>query len=173
MTGRLILRLGKIEGELDKPQNLNEATQFVRSAAVMNAPVRASGDGGTLRGSIQARTYRDEDGTFVGEVYTRCKYAGYVEFGTGPEGAANHAGISPEVTPVYTPSPWWIHESQLDVGVVEMYHWRYIDTPEGRFYICYGQAAQPFMYPALKDNEQDVLKILKVGYEEAFRRAIR
>ena len=170
-AGRLVWKLGKIEGELGKPQNLNDAVQFVRSAAVLLAPVGPSG--GNLRSSIQARTYQEDDDTFVGEVYTRCQYAAYVEFGTGPKGAANHAGTSPEVNPSYTPYPWWIHESQLDVGVAEMYHWHHIDTPDGRFYICYGQAAQPFLYPALKDNEQTVLDILKGGYQEAIRRAVR
>ena len=165
--GKLVIQLGKIIDELGKPQNIDEAAQFVRSAAVMLAPV----NGGNLRNSIQAETY-EEDGMFVGEVYTRCQYAHYVELGTGPKGAANHAGISPEVHPSYTPNPWWIHESQLDVGVAEMYHWHYIDTPDGRFYICYGQAAQPFLYPALKDNEQTVRDILKGGYEEAIRRSI-
>lgn len=168
---KLIMKLGKIEGEFDNPQNLDDAVQFVRSAAVMLAPVGPSG--GNLRNSIQTRVYQKDDGTHVGEVYTRCQYAMYVEFGTGPKGAADHAGTSPDAHPSYTPNPWWIHESQLDVGVAEMYHWHHIDTPEGRFYICYGQAAQPFMYPALKDNEQTVLDILKGGYEEAIRRVVR
>ena len=172
-AGKLAVTLTNLQGELGKPQFLDEAVQFVRSAAVLLAPVRASGDGGTLRSSIQTRTYKEDDGTYVGEVYTRCQYATYVEFGTGPKGASNHNGISPEVSPSYTLSPWWIHESQLDIGVAEMYHWHYIDTPDGRFYICYGQAAQPFMYPALKDNEKTVLDILKGGYEEAIRRAVK
>ena len=170
-AGKLLIQLGKIQGALGDPMYINEAGQFVRSAAVLNAPVGPSG--GDLRVSIQMRSYQEDDGTFVAEVYTNKQYAHYVEFGTGPKGAANHAGISPEVNPSYTPNPWWIHESQLDIGVAQMYHWHYIDTPDGRFYICYGQAAQPFMYPALKDNEQTVLDILKGGYEEAIRRAAR
>ena len=171
-AGKLVLQLGKIEGALSSdPKYINEAGNFVRNAAVMLAPVGPSG--GDLRNSIQMRSYQEEDGTYVAEVFTRKAYAHYVELGTGPKGAANHAGISPEVHPSYTPNPWWIHESQLDIGVAEMYHWHYIDTPDGRFYICYGQAAQPFMYPALKDNEQTVLDILKGGYEEAIRRAVK
>lgn len=166
--GKLSIQLGKIIGELGQPQNIADAGNFVRSAAVLLAPVGPSG--GNLRSSIQMMTYQEDD-MYVAEVYTNAQYAHYVELGTGPKGLADHAGISPEVHPSYTPNPWWIHESQLDVGVAEMYHWHYIDTPDGRFYICYGQAAQPFMYPALKDNEQTVLDILKVGYQEAIRRA--
>ena len=167
--GKLVAQIGKIVGALGDPNNIADAGNFVRDAAVMLAPVQ----GGTLRTRIQMMTYEEDDGTHVAEVFTNMKYAHYVEFGTGPKGAANHVGISPEVNPVYTPWPWWIHESQLDIGVAEMYHWHYIDTPSGRFYICYGQAAQPFMYPALKDNEQIVLDILKDGYNEAMRRASR
>lgn len=170
-VGSLTAKLGKIEGACSDPKFLNEATNYVRSAAVMLAPVGPSG--GDLRNSIQMRTRQEDENTIVGEVYTRKKYAWYVELGTGPKGAADHAGISPEISPSYTPNPWWIHESQLDIGVAEIYHWHYIDTPDGRFYICYGQAAQPFMYPALKDNEQTVLDILKGGYQEAIRRAVR
>ena len=46
----------------------------------------------------------------TGICYTDKKYGPYVEFGTGPKGQENHEGISPDTTPVYTQSPWWIHE---------------------------------------------------------------
>lgn len=172
-AGKLVIQLGKIQSALKDPSYINDAGQFVRSAAVMLAPVGLGPSSGDLRSSIQMRSYQEDTGAYVAEVYTRKEYAHYVELGTGPKGAANHAGISPEVSPSYTPSPWWIHESQLDIGVAQMYHWNYIDTPDGRFYICYGQAAQPFMYPALKDNEQTVLDILRGGYQEAIRGAVR
>ena len=98
-----------------------------------------------------------EEGT-IGAVYTNKKYGPYVELGTGPRGEADHAGISPLVTPAYSQSPWWIHESQIDAKIAEKYHWFYIDTPEGRFYQCSGQPAQPFLYPALKNNEERVTR---------------
>lgn len=168
MSG-LDIQLGKIIGALGEPQNVAQAGEFVRSAAVMNAPV---GESGHLRDNIFCETYKEDD-AYVAEVYTRVQYAHYVELGTGKRGAMNHSGISPEVSPSYTMEPWWIHESQLDIGIAEKYHWPYIDTPDGRFYRCEGQPAQPFMYPALKDNEETVLDILKDGYDEAMRRAIR
>ena len=85
------------------------------------------------------------DDRVIGTVYTNKAYAMYVEMGTGPKGAANHAGISPVASPAYTMSPWWIHESQVDKEAAEEYHWFYLDTPDGRFYQCTGQSAQPFM----------------------------
>ena len=69
-------------------------------------------------------------------------------------------GISTEVTPVYTQQPWWIHESQIDRRVAEKYRWPYMDTPDGRFYRCSGNPAYPFLYPAMKDNEEQILKML-------------
>lgn len=117
-------------------------------------------DNGELRQSIKTRVEVEEDRT-VGIVYTNKSYAPYVEFGTGPKGEANHVGISPEVTPVYSQSLWWIHESQIDADVAEKYHWFYIETPDGRFYQCSGQAAQPFMYPALKNNEDRAVRNIR------------
>ena len=69
--------------------------------------------------------------------------------------------------------PWWIHESDLDVGVAEMYHWPYIDTPDGRFYKCSGQPARPFMYPALKDNEDEVIRIMNSDIEKVLKKVTK
>lgn len=121
------------------------------------AKTRCLKNTGELRQSIKTLTETLDD-RIIGTIYTNKKYAPYVEFGTGPKGEADHAGISPEVTPVYSQSPWWIHESQVDQAAAEIYHWFSIDTKEGRFYQVTGQPAQPFMYPALKDNEDRVTR---------------
>ena len=89
-----------------------------------------------------------------------------MEFGTGPKGQANHEGISPDAAVSYSQSPWWIHESQVGRETAERYGWSYIDTPDGRFYHCFGQAAHPYMYPALKNNEQEIERI----FEEAVKK---
>ena len=68
---------------------------------------------GELRQSIRTST-EQQDESVIGAIYTNKKYAPYIEFGTGPKGEKNHEGISPLVTPVYSQSPWWIHESQID-----------------------------------------------------------
>lgn len=103
----------------------------VRDAAVNMCPV----DTGELRQSIHELT-EVTDSVITSTVYTNKEYAPYVEFGTGPKGAETHAGISPEVNPVYRSSGW-----------------TYMDK-DGEFVHTNGQAAQPYMYPALKDNEQ-------------------
>ena len=119
-----------------------------------------------LRDSIYTSVENGE--SIRGTCYTNKSYAAYVEFGTGPKGQANHEGISPDVTVSYSQSPWWIHESQVGRETAERYGWPCIDTPDGRFYRCSGQAAQPYMYPALKNNEQETERI----FEEAVKKKI-
>lgn len=108
----------------------------------------------------------------TGICYTDKKYGPYVEFGTGPKGQENHEGISPDTTPVYTQSPWWIHEgsgpNEVDRATAEKYGWFYIDTPEGRFYQCTGQPAQPFLYPALKNNEKQIEQVIREELRKQF-----
>ena len=127
--------------------------KYVQAAAKLLCPVSQ----GELRNSIRSSVQRVDD-QVVGTVYTNKVYAAYVEFGTGPKGEADHAGISPAISPSYSQSPWWIHESQIDKETAERYHWFYLDTPDGRFYQCTGQPAQPFIYPALKDNEERIVR---------------
>lgn len=140
----------------------------VQSAARLMCPVHD----GELRRSIQMKT-ENIGGCVVGTVYTNKKYAPYVEFGTGPKGEADHSGISPSVSVAYTQEPWWIHEDDVDAKMAEEYHWFHIDTPEGRFYRCSGQAAQPFMYPALKDNEERITKNMENALKREFRKVCK
>lgn len=125
------------------------AVQMVKAEARLLCPV---GDG-ELRRSISSKVETEGD-KVIGAAYTNKAHGPFVEFGTGPKGEANHSGISPLVSPSYSQEPWWIHESQIDAETAEQYGWFYIDTKDGRFYRCSGQAAQPFLYPALKNNEE-------------------
>lgn len=70
-------------------QAVSTGIQIVRSAAVMNCHV----DMGELRQSIYAEV-SEQDGKVIGTCWTDKEYAPYVEFGTGPKGQENHAGIS-------------------------------------------------------------------------------
>lgn len=147
-------RLRKMS-KMNLKKGVGEAISFVQAAAKLNCPV----DDGELRQSIY--TSVEESGTTVtGTCFTLKKHGPFVEFGTGPKGQADHEGISPDVAVAYTQSPWWIHESQIDRSTAEKYHFLAIETKDGTFYRCAGQAAQPFMYPALKDNEDEIVNIV-------------
>lgn len=124
----------------------NAAIKVVQADAKRLAP----GNNGELRNSIKTRVKMDGD-KVIGEVYTNLHYAPYVEFGTGPKGQSSHSGISPEVSVSYRSSPWYVHEDQINVGP---YHFQKI----GEFYKMYGQPAQPYLYPALRDNQERVSK---------------
>lgn len=124
----------------------NAAKKVVQADAKRLAP----GNNGELRNSIKTRVKMDGD-KVIGEVYTNLHYAPYVEFGTGPKGQASHSSISPEVSVSYRSSPWYVHEDQINV---EPYHFQKI----GEFYKMYGQPAQPYLYPALRDNQERVSK---------------
>ena len=132
---------------------VSASCKMVMKEAKNLCPTFQGGGGGELQQSIRKHVEKQDD-MVIGSVYTNKSYAPYVEFGTGPKGEENHAGISPVLTPAYVQSPWWIHESQLDEGVAEAYHWFCLETEDGKFYQSTGQAAQPFMYPALKNNEE-------------------
>lgn len=152
--------LQKLEklSQMDIYDATEEAIQFVRSQAISNAPV----DSGELQQSIYAETEKTEYGA-RGECFSNKKYAPYVELGTGPAGQKSHSGTSPNVSVAYTQRPWWIHEgpgeNEVDRATAEKYRWFYIDTPQGRFYQCSGQPAQPFMYPALANHTDEIEEI--------------
>lgn len=154
--------------DLDLRKAVEQATYLVKTAAEGNVHI----DTGELRQSIYTEV-EDNGDTATGVCWTDKAYAPYLEFGTGPKGQENHAGTSPEITPAYTRSPWWIHESQVDKRVAEKYHWFYIDTPDGRFYQCTGQPAYPFMYPALKDNQDQILEGMKAEFSAAIKESIK
>lgn len=135
----LVKKLDSISTEMKKRiihKAVNKGIHTVRSEAVLMCPV----DTGELRGSIMTMTEDDADGNVTGTVYTNKEYAPYVEFGTGPKGQADHAGVSPDVPVQYSQKGW---SYKNDDG-----EWQYTN----------GQPAQPFLYPALKNNEQRVKK---------------
>lgn len=166
----LARKLEALEGVADQHMERLVRNQVVYVQAEAKSSIQS--DSGQLKGSIHAMVDR-EGGMIVGTVYTNESYAAYVEMGTGPKGEANHSGISPAVNPAYTQSPWWIHESQIDKGLAERYHWFYIETDDGRFYRCTGQPAQPYMYPALKNNEDKVARNMENALKRELRKVCR
>lgn len=96
------------------------------------------GKTGELKGSIQHKV-EGIGNDLNGIVYTTLHYAPYVEFGTGLF-AENGNG-------------------RKDVP------WRYEDD-EGNWHSTFGMEPHPFMRPALIQNKQKVLSILKEGLIE-------
>ena len=123
---------------------LNACKNVVQADAKLRAPANE----GELRNNIKVRVKLEGDRA-IGEVFTNSDHGAYVELGTGPKGQASHSGISPDVNVSYRSTPWFVHEDQINVGP---YHFQKM----GEFYKMYGQPAQPYLYPALKDNQERV-----------------
>lgn len=82
-----------------------------------------------------AKSITHEVKGLTGEVFTPLDYAPYVEFGTGL--FAENGGRS-------------------DVP------WTYCDE-RGDFYTTYGQHPSPYMRPALHQNREEIIRIIKEG----------
>lgn len=120
---------------------MNKATQLVHGQAKALAPV----DKGQLAGSIHMQVKETSD-AIEGRVYTNLEYAPYVEFGTGIKGNGTY--------------PYQIEGLRLeyrDKG------WAYFDEDKGEWIYTKGQEAQPYMYPALKENEKTIKRMFKDG----------
>jgi len=139
---------------------IGEGIAHVQTMAKNNCPIGpTSGENGKLRESI-TYSVQEKGDIITGTCYTDVEHGVYVEFGTGPKGQADHKDISPEIAVTYRQDPWLIHESDIDPATVEYYNFFCIETKVGKFYRSNGQAAHPFMYPALADNIEDVEAII-------------
>lgn len=159
-------KLSAIQNPMDAiTKAMGKEIRRVRNAAVLLCPVNH----GELRQSI--RTDVKQEKTLVrGICYTNNQHAAYVEFGTGPKGEANHDGISPNVQPVYVSEGWWFPGDDIPPADADKYHWPKSESKDGKvFYYTQGQAAQPYMYPALKMNEN----IIKMNLSAALKAEIK
>lgn len=151
--------LASLEAAVKKPQFMHQAAEYIRSAAVGLCP---TGTSGFLQGSI-GYAVQNDGSKVTAYIGTNAEYAIYVEYGTGPKGAAHHEGVSPDYSKEYRPTPWLVPEDKLDPDAIKKYHWQPVHTKKGLCYRMYGQAAQPFLYPAVKDNEQAINSIIENG----------
>lgn len=111
---------------------LRRAMERACARVERSAKEKAPKDTGALRRSITSEvTY--EGGELVGTVFTPLEYAPYVEFGTGL--FAEKGG-------------------RKDVP------WNYQDD-KGEWHSTRGQHPQPFMRPALNENREEILRIIK------------
>lgn len=133
---------------VDVKDALIKATEIVHSQAKNLAPV----DTGNLAGSIHMKVIKTNEG-LIGKVFTNLSYAPYVEFGTGIIGNGTYPYHVKGLKLSYKDTPW-------------------VYTPDGgdNFYFSKGQAAQPYMYPALKENEKYIKQLFKDAVKDAIRK---
>lgn len=142
------------DGVADK-EFLNIVRTVNKGVVQANAKLLCPVNHGELRASISEKAEQTSTGIRA-MTYTNKESASYVEFGTGPRGEASHEGISPEVNPTYSQHGWGIPVDKIDPADAEKYHWGKRLYNGKEYYMTSGQPAQPFLYPALKNNEEVV-----------------
>jgi HK97 gp10 family phage protein len=129
--------LDTLDGVVDNSamqQAMGRACAVVEAAAKQKAGSAGIKDTGTLANSIKSKVEAD-GGEIVGVIYTPLEYAPYVEFGTGL--FAENGG-------------------RTDVP------WKYQDD-KGNWHTTRGQKPQPFLRPALDENQDKIIEILEEG----------
>lgn len=132
-----------------------------------SAKLLASTNSGELKNSITS-IIEEFPREIKAIISPHSEHALYVEFGTGPKGQESHEGISPHITPVYTSEGWIIPASAISQQDADRYHMiPYMRQGTIFGYFTQGQAAKPFMYPALKNNEKIIVKRTKERLKNA------
>ena len=129
---------------------MDRQAKFIQGEAKDLCPV----DQGQLRNSIRTTT-RKSKYKVTALVHTNVEYAAYVEFGTGK------VGETTEVDDKY-PGPLAYRQTKWKANIPDV-GWRYVA----------GQKAQPYLYPALKNNEEKVRDNIANELQEVIREARR
>lgn len=148
---KLLNKLNQLGADSDEMmiKAISRPTKRVQRDAKLLCPV---GDSGRLRNSIESKITKDDKGNIIGLIFTNVEYAPYVEFGTGPVGAANMPPWAKELGVQYKQNKWLANIP--DVGI------RYVA----------GQVAQPFLYPAYKQSEAQIAQDIRDVLNSYIRR---
>lgn len=137
--------LSNLESMSGKVQEASiEGMQIGMELIVGRAKEKAPVDTGELRNKIIAYTEGEN-----GEVRAYAEHAPYVEFGTGPVGAASGGKGSGYST------GGWVYPAGVGKD----------GKPQFRY--TRGQPARPFLYPAFAESKGDVVKIIADKIREA------
>jgi HK97 gp10 family phage protein len=163
----MIIGEEKLLKDLDKMSRVDmlaaadEAIRLVQREAKKNCPVNH----GELKQSIYTDVEQTDD-TVRAVCYTNKSYAPHVEFGTGPVGQAHHEGVSPDSNGSYVQHGWGIPAEKVSPSDAARYGWKKQLYNGKEYYMTSGQAAQPFLYPALHDNQEKISRIFRKGVKK-------
>lgn len=143
-----IIGVARLIKKLDNLKNIDMTPAVAKATALVqgSAKAKVAVDTGALRGSISKDVRRAMSGSVVGRVFTNMEYAPMVEFGTGAKGSGTYPYSPKGINLTYRQTPWGFEDEN------------------GNFVWTNGQVAQPFMYPALKQNESKIKKLLRDEY---------
>lgn len=170
---------GDVPGALEQAvkQTAELAADDARGMAPANAHSQAGGSGGgSLRQSITTEDKQTDTGAEA-RVFSNAPHSSYVEFGTGPVGAANHAGISPHVSPSYTSRKSWVYpvydggKTAMKVVKGKVRKAFGLKSKGISFVRTSGQPARPYLYPAAVKNKDTFQTKTRLSILEAIRKA--
>lgn len=125
----------------------------------------------TLRDSIHFEMIEKNGKKTKGRVVTNHEYAAYVEFGTGPIGASSGGVASKLAGKIsYKSEGWYIPASEIEPAVAEQYHFKLVTIGGEDFYYSTGQAAQPYLYPAVVGKERNLANIIRYEINKEIKR---
>lgn len=147
-----------IDAYIDKfTKSPDKLIEHIRQQAMQDAEVLAGKQRlncpavtGMLRESIETFCRCDGDVIEAG-TRTRNDYAVYVEFGTGPRGSKKGHELDSELGIVRKTEPWKVKIPGVGVRYTK------------------GQAATPFMYPAMKEMEDIINQHFGSAVKEVLR----
>lgn len=116
-----------------------------------DAKLNVKSNTGALRESITHQVFVS-DKEVKGVIGSNFKYAPFIEFGTGPIGAAAKPAIAEKLNITYTNEPW-------------VY---YSDSKE-QFFTTSGQPGVPYLYPALENNKEEIKEMIARAVERVFK----
>lgn len=132
--------LNDVLSALDKiadSSNLSKGMENATALVERAAKQNAPKDTGALRRSIESKVEVGEN-SVVGTVFTNLEYAPYVEYGTGLFAEKGGRSNVP---------------------------WKYEDE-KGEFHSTSGQKPQPYLRPALLNNQEQIKKLLQEGMKK-------
>ena len=142
---------------LSVEDTIETAAADAKTLAPKNDKSQADGTGGMSIVAGIITEIKPTQGGANGRVASTAEHSEFVEFGTGPVGAANHAGVSPNYSKVYTARESWAYPTVID--------------GEETYRTTSGMPARPYLYPAAIMNKDTFKKITKLRLEDAIRKA--
>ena len=171
----LLAKLDRLPGQMHA--QLRNAMQRTVERTAADARKLAPGRRGSQSSATgislrQGITHHAEGsgGNIQGRVESIAPHSAYVEFGTGPKGAANHGGISPHVAVSYRSTPWvYPVTTSQKVRLKKSEGGGSRNETTTRFYRTSGQAARPFMYPASQQNKETFANYVRSAAHKAMK----
>lgn len=171
---KLMKKLARLGGDTNSviEKGVKKGTKTMQGFAKELCPVGGISDD-PLRESIKDKYEKSNKG-IKGIVFTNADHAPYIEFGTGPVGR-DSGGVAANIKSSisYKEDGWYIPADDIDASVAEKYHFKKVRIKGKDFYYSEGQAAQPFLYPALATKEEVITKRIADEIKKEIKRFSR